>query len=313
MRKKTKSIMQSEVFVIIMIIIALLYITMSIFTTSLIKENKKKDSNITELIIENKKLKDINATTCIELKDLQNRNHTTEEQNLTICIQLKDLLDKNESIEEKDKMINEMNNSIHDLNRTLTEIKEEYIDLNETLVEIQEKYKDLNKTLPVVITLAEQEGFSFTPAKASLSDKFKKDFKKNKLQNIINNIKSGFNIIEVYGYTDTVPISSHTKKYNPKIDKELHQCLDNNLNCSIDIDNIKFSSNLELGLKRAISVTLFLKGLQGLEDITIKPYSGGQFINEFGKIAEITGKKNPASRRIEIKLSRSQKPDKFVE
>ena len=78
---------------------------------------------------------------------------------------------------------------------------------------------------------------------------------------------------------------------------------------SCDIDKIKSSSNLELGMQRAVSVVEFLKSrlLNRSYIKTIRPYSGGQLIDSNGEIADSNDtSSNSSRRRIEIRLSRSR-------
>ena len=310
MRKKSKSLMQSEVFIIIMIIIALLYVIMTMYATGLETTIQNMDScvELEDLSDKNQSFKDSNPNICIKLKDLnlseeEEENLTTcvyledingsTEDNLTICVNLKNLKD----IDDMNKTIQEMNNSIHDLNKTLAETLGKYIDLNRTLQK--------NKKPPLITLSEDKKEFRFGAGKALLSAEYIRAFKKEKLKEITESISIyQCDTIEVYGYTDTQALKS--KNMNLSIDANLHQCLIDG--CSID--EIKFFSNLELGMKRAISIVLFLKSLPELQGLTIKPYSAGQFIDENGKISNITKKEIPKRRRIEIRLSRSKKMNK---
>jgi len=280
MRKKSKSLMQSEIFIIIMIIIALLYVITAMYASKLERSN---DS----LAKENFYLKEINTTCWAIDKEMEKKDRKIKEQNSTIK-----------------KLINENNKSkkmIDDLNITLQAMLKKFRDLNATYHYEKEEFKKHKK--PPLITLSEdKKEFRFKVGKAHLTKRYKNALLKEKFPEIINNIiKYNCNVIEVYGYTDTQPFNKANN-----IDDKLHQCIDSD--CSID--RIRTHSNLELGMKRAISIVHFLKQQQAKgnisKDIIIKPYSAGQFIDENGKIAKRNSQDNKKRRRIEIRLSRSK-------
>lgn len=198
---------------------------------------------------------------------------------------------------------------------TLTNIKEEKEELQKILSEYNihkdeaDKLKKIIDKLkkhkqPPLITLDEASGYAFNSGLANLSIKFRTNLRK-----IIKKIKIYANkyhcdTIEVYGYTDGQPFASVNG--TAKFDKELHLCL---AHSGCDINKIKPSSNLELGMQRAVSVANFLKSnLSHDQHIRIvRPYSGGQFIDSNGKIASLyNSSSNSSRRRIEIRLSRSK-------
>ena len=158
---------------------------------------------------------------------------------------------------------------------------------------------------PPLIVLDEAHGYSFHSSSASLNPKFQ-----NQLTSlVVNKIKTfakehKCDIVEIYGYTDTQPFSKNST--GSDFDQELHECL--TIGC--DIDNIQASSNLELGMKRAVSVVRFLKPklMHTNSPIRIiRPYSAGQFIDEKGGISPLNNARgDKRRRRIEIRLSRSR-------
>jgi flagellar motor protein MotB len=158
---------------------------------------------------------------------------------------------------------------------------------------------------PPLIILDEAHGYSFHSSSASLNPRFQNQLNSlviSKIQTFSKEHKC--DIVEIYGYTDTQPFFKSST--GSDFDQELHECL--TIGC--DIDNIQASSNLELGMKRAVSVVRFLKPKLIHANSTIKiirPYSAGQFIDAKGKISpldNIQGDKH--RRRIEIRLSRSR-------
>ncbi len=162
-----------------------------------------------------------------------------------------------------------------------------------------------NNKKPPLITLSEDEkAFRFKSGKAALTDNYKSALRGKTIDELIKNINEyNCNTIEVYGFTDMDPYG------NNNIDDKLHNCITH----SCDIDNIKIHTNLELGMKRAISIVNYLKQQQqnGLirKDIVIKPYSAGQFIDEKGNISTKNKSNNKKRRRIEIRISRDKRVD----
>jgi len=158
---------------------------------------------------------------------------------------------------------------------------------------------------PPLIVLDEAHGFSFSSSSASLSSQFKSQLIASVLEKIKRfSREHRCDIVEVYGYTDAVPFLGAGG--GMKFDNALHDCLEN----GCDIDAIPASSNLELGMKRAVAVVEFLKprvmGQDSMIQI-IRPYSAGQFIDERGRVASSDDhQSNRLRRRIEIRLSRSR-------
>ncbi len=157
---------------------------------------------------------------------------------------------------------------------------------------------------PPLIVLNEAQGYSFQSSSASLNATFKGQLTASIVQKITKFAKEHkCDIVEVYGYTDVQPFSSSSR--GNRFDNALHRCL----NQGCDIDKIQASSNLELGMKRAVSVVNFLKPrllVDGSNIKIIRPYSAGQFIDERGEIASLENRaNNKLRRRIEIRLSRS--------
>jgi len=158
---------------------------------------------------------------------------------------------------------------------------------------------------PPLIVLDEAHGYSFDSSSASLNQQFKLKLSASIVKKITKfSQEHKCDIVEVYGYTDAQPFSGNSR--GSQFDNALHHCLTD----GCDIDKIQASSNLELGMKRAVSVVEFLKPLLLDHNSSIKiirPYSAGQFIDERGEIASMERKKgNRLRRRIEIRLSRSR-------
>jgi len=159
---------------------------------------------------------------------------------------------------------------------------------------------------PPLIVLDEAHGYSFSSSSATLNQKFRTSLNRSvidKIRQYAQRYKC--DIVEIYGYTDGKPFSRNVSS-RKSFDKALHHCLLD----GCDIDAIQASSNLELGMKRAVSVVDFLTPQLIHKNSSIqiiRPYSGGGFIDESGKIASINEvSNNRLRRRIEIRLSRSR-------
>ncbi len=160
---------------------------------------------------------------------------------------------------------------------------------------------------PPLIVLDEAHGYSFSISSAILSREFTTQLE----EEVINDIKEyskqyKCDTVEIHGYTDGQPFTSNTIYNSQSFDRSIHRCL---VEDSCDIDSIRTSSNLELGMKRAVSVVQFLQPILVNSYSPIKrilPYSGGALIDAKGKIAKIEDRVGDRyRRRIEIRLSRS--------
>ena len=179
--------------------------------------------------------------------------------------------------------------------RNLTEKEKLYL---AKINELQGKYED-----PPLITLSEEKGFLFPSGKATLTIDYQNKLLSEIMDELIKNIKKyDCDVIEIYGYTDTQPFGRRGY-YSNDIDNKLHKCL----RYGCDIDSIKTYTNLELGMKRAIAVVSFLRQQWQLRNITIRPFSAGQFLDENGKISSLAVQETKKRRRIEIRLSKSTK------
>ena len=304
MQKRSKSLMQSEIFIIIMIIIAMLYGITTMYAIKLKEENinlkkqvldpdyiDKLLKTIEELKNENKELKEIINKLRNHIQELQSKINNLKDEIKKLNIKIKDLEDENKKLKDTiEKLRNEIQNLKNEINQLRFEIKR-----------LDEELKNNKK--PPLITLSEDEkDFRFETSKAQITDNYKSALTLKTLPELIQNINDyDCNTIEVYGFTDTQAYG------NENIDDKLHNCMTNE--CAIDKINIH--SNLELGMKRAISIVYYLKQQQekGIirKDIVIKPYSAGQFIDEKGRISTDKKSDNKKRRRIEIRLSRDKR------
>ncbi|CAA6821273.1 MAG: Unknown protein [uncultured Sulfurovum sp.] len=157
---------------------------------------------------------------------------------------------------------------------------------------------------PPLIVLDEAHGYSFGLGSATLNENFQVSLNSSVISKIEQFAKKyKCDIVEVYGYTDGKPFGGgHTIKQS--FDKSLHNCLVK----GCDMNAVEASSNLELGMKRAVSVVNFLTPKLVNKNSSIKiirPYSAGGFVDDTGRIASIDEvSNNKLRRRIEIRLSR---------
>jgi len=194
--------------------------------------------------------------------------------------------------------------------QTLEETKEEREKLNEIISKYHltpNEVKDLQHTMELLrkhqqppLIKVEVNKFSFISGSAKLSEDFKIVLTKKvtKIREYLG--KYSCDMVEIYGYTDGEP---YPNSGGVNFDEMAHNCLASIYDC-----NIKSSSNLELGMARAISVRNFLKSKLSYSSIKIfRPYSGGEFIDSNGEISKIYDKfSNPKRRRIEIRVTRTR-------
>lgn len=307
MKKEAQSTMQSEIFIVLMIVTILLFLIVSITLTSIKKEKvelekerevfitlkKGLEENITKLEGKEKEL-------FIAMKTLENKVKEYEGMNATLNKNIRDILNKYTNLKNNNENINTF---IDFLQKENKKNREKYEKEN---AEARKRYEEAKKhQQPPLITLDDAQGYRFNLSRATLSIEFQNKIKQSIATKILNQAKRyNCDTVEIYGYTDGLPFSkNHNSKY---FDKLLHKCLTHNCN----IDKIKSSSNLELGMQRAIAVVNYLKPYLIKKNSPIKnilPYSGGQFINEKGDISSLKDtKSNTHRRRIEIRLSRSK-------
>lgn len=360
MKIKKQSLMQSEIFVILMIIIILLYVLTSNYASKLEKKIIiYKDMNKTFIAVKTKSKETIKALENITNKLARENNITkaqinvllrNEQNTLSVKKKLTDLTNDYTTLQSlnlthihKIKELNEMINmlkkkwkpvertkkdlelqitikkkNIYDLKELLKDKNRDIVSIKHKLNALLEKYNDLTereKTYlskinelrgkyedPPLITLSEEKGFLFPSGKATLTPKYRNKLLTEIMYEILENIKKyDCDVIEIYGYTDTQQFGKRGY-YSNSIDNKLHECLRN----GCDIDTIKTYTNLELGMKRAIAVVSFLKQQWQLANVTIRPFSAGQFLDERGHISTLNVQDTKKRRRIEIRLSKSQ-------
>jgi flagellar motor protein MotB len=150
---------------------------------------------------------------------------------------------------------------------------------------------------PPIITLSEleTEEFSFPTGNAVLSSEFQAALagKVEKLVKIKN--QYGVDVIEVIGHTD----GEITQRVRSNLDIELENTVK-----SRDISNLRYGSNADLGLMRALAVAFFLQNQPELNEVNFRVYSAAQVILPSGQLASTPNRKaDKARRRIELRFT----------
>ena len=79
---------------------------------------------------------------------------------------------------------------------------------------------------------------------------------------------------------------------------------------SPNLKGYQSGSNTDLGLLRALAVSNYLKmqlAAQGIENVTVRPYSAGSLIATDGKYSPADTKDRADRRRIELRFTREEK------
>jgi outer membrane protein OmpA-like peptidoglycan-associated protein len=204
-------------------------------------------------------------------------------------------------------------------------LKAENTKLRESLEEKEKSVASLSSKLlqalndkPPVIDLTDRANFKFASGKAALTEDFKMAFNNSKdIQSIPEIVKMyQVDLIEIIGHTDAVPA--------PKGDSNLDSNLGRVLATSEDqlrekeISRLRYGSNADLGLMRAISVSSLLQSklkIWGLTGIDIRCYSAAQGVIPSGPSSNSVDYYNKDAaddlrRRIEIKFTRKLVPQR---
>ena len=157
-----------------------------------------------------------------------------------------------------------------------------------------------NNEKPPFLPLTEGESFRFGTGSYQLSPQFKSALD-SKLPWIEEQIKKyRIDIVEVVGHTDGQPSPG-----NSNLDLLLPKAAS-----SPNLKGYQTGSNTDLGLLRALAVSNHLKSqlaAQGIENVTIRPYSAGSLISTDGKYSPADTKNRADRRRIELRFTREEK------
>jgi flagellar motor protein MotB len=152
---------------------------------------------------------------------------------------------------------------------------------------------------PPIIKLSElEEEFSFSTGDAKLSQKFKEELLNNTIPKLVEiKNKYGVDVLEVIGHTDGEAIQ---RNKNSNLDTELENAVRYR-----NISNLRYGSNADLGLMRALAVAFFLQERPELSEVQFRVYSAAQLILTNGKLADDALDRFPdkARRRIELRFT----------
>lgn len=148
---------------------------------------------------------------------------------------------------------------------------------------------------PPIINLPETLGFSFSSGQALLSTGFENLLKDDIIPKlIVIKEKHNVNVIEVIGHTDGVITGGYSN-----LDTELENAVANR-----DISGLRYGSNADLGLIRALAVAFFLRKQPELSGIKFRVYSAAQLILSDGELADWPNRyPDDARRRIELRFT----------
>ena len=157
-----------------------------------------------------------------------------------------------------------------------------------------------NNEKPPFLPLTERKSFRFRTGSHQLTPQFKAALD-SKLPWIQEQIKKyRIDIIEVVGHTDGQPSPGRSN-----LDLLLPKAAS-----SPNLKGYQSGSNTDLGLLRALAVSNYLKvqlAAQGIENVTVRPYSAGSLIATDGKYSPADTKSRADRRRIELRFTREEK------
>ncbi len=186
-----------------------------------------------------------------------------------------------------------------DYEQKLSKSEEQFKQASRCQVELERcQRRQFKMDKPPIITLEETKGYSFETGKATLSDSFKKLLTEQmpNLRKIFQDY--GVDIVEIIGHTDGQP----TNSVRSNLDEKLEDVMKGE---QTSLETLKYGSNADLGLMRALAVALFLKNLGLPEGIKLRVYSAAQLILPDGSLStEKDRVENPQRRRIELRFTR---------
>ncbi len=158
---------------------------------------------------------------------------------------------------------------------------------------------------PPMLSLTEKESFRFPTGSYTLTTTFKAALHR-RISEIRESIKDyRINVIEVIGHTDGLP---NGQPENPAI-SNLDLLLPSG-NFTQPLGQFRVGSNSDLGLLRAIAVAQELrKSLDpdGRQNLIFRPYSAASLIDAKGQWRPAASTDQEARRRIEVRLTRSER------
>lgn len=182
--------------------------------------------------------------------------------------------------------------------------------------ELKKKLAAARNDKPPVIDLTDRANFKFDTGKAVITQGFLDAFNRSPdLQRIPEIVmRYDVNLIEIIGHTDGVPASSKESNLDYKLGHVLAES--DEAVRTAEIAQLRYGSNADLGLMRAVSVRNLIQAKLGewrLPNLEIRCYSAAQGVLPTGEsklVGDYTNKDKPddTRRRIEIRFTRKGDP-----
>jgi len=166
---------------------------------------------------------------------------------------------------------------------------------------LSKKKEELRSDVPPIIIIPDDKAFRFPIGSAQLSQPLRQYIWGNLTQTILTNRrKYKIDTIEVIGHTDGQP--------NQVPNGNLDSLLENSVAVK-KLDSLVPSSNVDLGLMRALAITIELYKVQikksELKGLQFRAYSAGQLYLPNGSFALPDRNPDNSRRRIEVRFIRS--------
>ncbi len=151
---------------------------------------------------------------------------------------------------------------------------------------------------PPIILIPDAEEYKFTSGSAELNPGLKRYIRDELAQMIIENVnKYEIDVVEIIGHTDGQPVEATSGN----LDKTLEKA---NMGL-FPVEKLKPSSNVDLGLMRALAVARELRVTNTqVAQINLRAYSAGQLLLPNGQAAPTNPRPDRSRRRIEIRFTR---------
>jgi len=251
-----------------------------------------------EHIVENKKFSDENIKLSEENKKLSDDVAKLSEENKKLSEENKKLSDDVAKLSEENKKPSEEGAKLSEENKKLSEENKKLSEENKKLSEENKRLSDK----PPIIELTEAKNYTFESGSYELSNNFKKKLTSETIPGLEKILKKyDVDTIEIIGHTDGQIVEEKNKS---NLDKYLEK-----VNSGDSSIKLKFGSNADLGLIRALAVKNFLLSkTQKKLSINYRIYSAAQLIPPSKDVLKDTIKEPNKNcrqcRRIEIRFTK---------
>lgn len=202
------------------------------------------------------------------------------------------LVAENAASEEKNTESDRKDSMIH-------ELRKENGNLKEQIHNLQSKVLDSGKAqVSPFFDLKDTGDYRFPSCGYELSKNFVEKLKgvvANKISKIITDHQMKNPAVDIIGHTDEQTLTKCKKLSN----MDFANILPRNSSVAMNV-----SSNIELGMARALQVTKVLNSIGDLSVVKFRPMSAGQYIDEGGNliIRQFSNSDEESRRRIEIRI-----------